>query len=64
MVSLAMYFYSGSILYDCRCLESVWLFTGSSTIKDNLLFKTDNILQEILRIDQSLISLHVASTFK
>ena len=30
---------SADMLYDRRCLQSVELFTGSSTIKDNSLFK-------------------------
>ena len=42
MLSLVLYFYSGPILYDFRCLQPVRLFTGSSTIIDNLLFKTEN----------------------
>ena len=42
MLSLVLYFYSGPILYDFRCLQPVRLFTGSSTIMDNLLFKTEN----------------------
>ena len=42
MLSLVLYFYSGPILYDFRCLQPVRLFTGSNTIMDNLPFKTEN----------------------
>lgn len=67
-----LYFFSGPVLYDCRCLQSIGLFTGSSTIKGNSVFKTDNIILRIFDImlmlcnrpPQNSIRKHLLSNLK
>lgn len=55
---LVLNFYSGPILYDCRCLDSVGLLTGSGTIRTNCYLKRTthvNTYSKLKHIGQCII---------